>query len=125
MIKEAYIINKVFSDQPYEVMEKWEEIFDKGTTKFFEYGFVTHFKEDGVLYVNSASVDDTPFNTKMLVYILRLVKNEPDVVLGSTIRNIRTLLDNGFEYDYVNEIYIRGNKYYKQIAERRKQWELE
>jgi len=120
MIREAYIINQVFDDQSYEILQKWEEIFDKGETKFFEYGFVTHYVHEGVLYINSASIKDVQFSKRMLVYIYRLAKDHEDVVLASTVRNIRTLLDNGFEYDYVNELYIRGKLYYKQIAASRR-----
>jgi len=120
MIKESYIICQIFKDRPVDVIEAWEELFDKGTTKFFEYGFITHFEEDGVLYINSASVKDVQFSRSMQVYMWRLVKGKEDVVISSSVRGIRTLLKLGFEYDYVNELYIKGTKYYKQIAEKRR-----
>jgi hypothetical protein len=120
MIREAYIICKIFGNLDNETKEKWEFLFERGTTKFFEYGIINHFEDRGVLYINSATINDTQFNNKMLVYIHRLVKNKEDVVLASSIRGIRTLLDNGFEYDYVNELYIRGKEYYKQLAASRR-----
>jgi hypothetical protein len=111
MIREAYIIKQVFAGKSPELLQMWQEIFDKGTTKFFEYGFVTYFDEDGIRYVNSATVGDIPFSNKMLIYIYKVVKNKENVVLGSSIPGIRTLINYGFTYDPVNQLYIKGSKY--------------
>ena len=120
MIKEAYIICKIFENEPTANIMKWEQIFSLSETTFYEYGFVCTHEVDGIVYVNSATINDTPFTVRMLKHIHRAVRNKHDAVIASSIPNIRTLINNGFIYDELRQQYIRGTKYYKQLEASRR-----
>ena len=92
------------------ITREWLHCIKNGATKIYNngYGIVNLFTLDGVLYVNSGSVDDGKFTTEMLKDLIRLAKLDGNIFIASDVVEIEPYMKKlGFIYDRDIRTYIK------------------
>lgn len=94
-----------------ELPGEWNELLEIGETYFYSDGkcILHHQTYNGICVINSLSLENTHFPSKMLKKIIKIAKAHKNVIISSTVLSIKPYMErHGFIYNYDAKQYEKG-----------------